>query len=169
MRVIDSKGEQIGVLSRQEALDMAREQHQDLILIAEGANPPVVKLIELSKHKYREQQKRQEDAKSAKVSEVKEIRLSPFIAAGDLESRIAKTREFLEDGDKVRVVMRFKGRQVTKADDFGKRVFDHVFTAVSDLGRIEIEPKLQGKFMSGQVTPLGKNKKAALAQSVMVQ
>lgn len=158
MRLIDENGKQIGVISRAAALQMATEEEKDLVMIAEAANPPVVKLIELSKHKYREQQKKQEDKKSAKVSEIKELRLTPFIAAGDLQSRIERVREFLTDGDKVRFSMKFRGREVTKAE-FGERVFRQIFDAVSELGRVEIEPKLVGKNMTAQLTPLPKGKK----------
>ena len=144
-------------MSKQAALALAEEQNKDVVLIAANANPPVAKLIEYSKHKYQQQQKKQEEKRATKKSDIKELRLSPFIADGDLQSRIDRVREFLEDGFKVRLHVRFKGRQITKKD-FGQDVLNKIFEAVSDIGQIEIEPKMQGKMLSGQLMPLPKGK-----------
>lgn len=161
VRVIDQFGKQIGVLPTQEALAMAEAEAKDLILIADKAVPPVAKLIELSKFRYQEQQKKQEEAKkTSKGSELKELRLTPFIAAGDLQARIDRAREFLEDGNKVRLQVKFKGREVTKPE-FGQQVLKKIFAAVEDVGKVEIPPKLTGKFMSAQLMPTGKKKVSA--------
>lgn len=157
VRVIDQHGQQLGVMSRQEALELAERELKDLVLIADKAEPPVVKLIEFSKFKYQQQQKKQEEKKGTKGNVIKELRLTPFIAAGDLESRINRIREFLEEGNKVRLQMKFKGREITK-QDFGTNVFQKIFTAVAEVGRVESEPKLLGKFMTAQLTPTGKKK-----------
>lgn len=162
MRLISQFGEQIGVLTRQQALDLAEREGKDLVMISEQAQPPVVKLIELSKFKYQLQQKKQEEKKSAKGNTIKELRLTPFIASGDLVARINRTREFLEEGNKVRLQMKFKGREITK-QEFGTNVFQRIFDAVGDVGRVEIAPKLMGKIMSAQLTPLGKKKAAAVS------
>ncbi len=138
---------------------MAEEQDKDIILIAATAKPPVAKLIQISKHKYQQQQKRQEEKRATKKSDIKELRLSPFIADGDLESRIDRVREFLEDGFKVRLHVRFKGRQITKKD-FGMDVLTRIFDAVNDIGQVEIEPKMQGKMLTGQLMPAPKTKKS---------
>lgn len=144
-------------MSKQAALQMAEEQNKDVVLISATANPPVAKLIEYSKHKYQQQQKKQEEKRATKKSDIKELRLSPFIAEGDLQSRIDRVREFLEDGFKVRLHVRFKGRQITKKD-FGQDVLDKIFAAVTDIGQVEIAPKMQGKMLSGQLMPLPKGK-----------
>lgn len=157
VRVIDSKGNQIGVLSRDAALAMAEEQEKDLILVTAQANPPVAKIIEASKHKYQQEQRIQEVRKSSKVGEIKELRLSPFIASGDLESRTKRVREFLEDGHKVRLMLRFKGREITKKE-FGHDVMDKLYQAVSDVGQIETPAKLSGKMLMMQLMPAKKKK-----------
>lgn len=158
VRVINSRGEQLGVMPTSQALGMADEEGKDLIMIADKAVPPVVKLIELSKFRYQEQQKQQEEAKkSSKGSGMKELRLTPFIAAGDLEARINRVREFLEEGNKVRLHVKFKGREITKSE-FGTQVLQKIFDAVADVGKVESAPKLVGKFMSAQIMPTGKKK-----------
>ncbi len=160
VRVIDSRGNQVGVLSRDTALAMAQEEGKDLVLVTAQANPPVVKIIEASKHKYQQEQRQQEVRKASKVGEIKELRLSAFIASGDLESRIKRIREFLEDGHKVRLLLRFKGREITKKE-FGNDVMDKVVAAVSDVGQVETPAKLNGKMLSMQLMPAKKKKNEA--------
>lgn len=157
MRVIDEHGGQLGVMTREEALRMAEQNQKDLVLIAAQANPPVVKLIDISKHKYQLQQRKDEVRKLSKPTEIKELRLSPFIAQGDLEARIKRVREFLEDNDKVRLLLRFKGREITKKE-FGEQVLRKVFQAVEDIAQIEVDAKLQGKMMTMQIMPAKKKK-----------
>ncbi len=159
IRLIDQFGGQLGVFSRQQALELAEQEGKDLVMIADKANPPVVKLIEFSKFKYQLQQKKQEEKKGTKGNVIKELRLTPFMASGDLEARIARVREFLEENNKVRLQMKFRGREITK-QEFGVNVFQRIFDAVSDVGRVEITPKLMGKMMSAQITPAGKKKTA---------
>lgn len=155
MRLIDEKGGQIAVISKAEALEMAKEQNKDLVLIAEAATPPVVKLIAYSKFRYQVQQKKQEEKRSNKKTDIKELRLSPFIAEGDLNSRIDRVRDFLESGFKVRLHVRFKGRQITKTD-FGDSVLNRIIEKITDVGQVEIEPKMQGKMMTCQLMPIKK-------------
>lgn len=157
MRVIDEKGEQVGVLSTQAAIDLAKEREKDLILIAPQASPPVAKIIEESKYKYQQQQRKQEVRKASKASDIKEVRLSPFIATGDLESRIKRAKSFLEDGDKVRFLLRFKGREITKKE-FGENVMDKVIESLEEVSQVETAPKLQGKVLSMQLMPAKKKK-----------
>lgn len=151
-------------MSRDAALRIAQDEGKDLILISAQANPPVTKLIEASKFKYQQQQRAQEVRKLSKPSEIKELRLSPFIAAGDLEARTKRVREFLEDGDKVRLLLRFKGREITKKE-YGENVMNKVFEAVSDIATIETAPKLMGKMMTMQLQPAKKGKKEASSDS----
>lgn len=165
MRLIDQFGGQMGVFSREEAFALAEREEKDLILISDKATPPVVKLIDYSKFKYQLQQKKQEEKKGTKGNVIKELRLTPFMASGDLEARINRVREFLEEGNKVRLQMKFKGREITK-QEFGTNVFKKIFDAVSEVGRVEIEPKVTGKFMSAQITPTGKKKTSAVTGTV---
>jgi translation initiation factor IF-3 len=153
MRLISERGEQLGVMTKPEALARAEQEGKDLVLITDKANPPVVKLIALSKHKYQQQQKSQEEKKASRAADTKELRLSPFMAQGDLDARIARTREFLTDNHKVKLQMKFKGREITKKE-FGEAVFKKLFSAVADLGGVEIPPKLLGKVMFAQITPV---------------
>ena len=155
VRLISDTGEQIGVVSKSQALQLADEQDKDVILIAPTAQPPVAKLIQYSKFKYQQQQKKQEEKRASKKSDIKELRLSPFIAEGDLDSRIERVREFLDDGFKVRLHVRFKGREITKKE-FGQDVISRVISAVSDISAVEMEPKMQGKMMSARIMPTGK-------------
>jgi translation initiation factor IF-3 len=168
VRVIDSMGGQVGVLTRDAALAMAQEQEKDLILVTAQATPPVVKIIEASKHKYQQEQRQQEVRKASKTGEIKELRLSPFIAAGDLESRTKRVREFLEDGHKVRLMLRFKGREITKKE-FGHDVMDKLYQAVSDVAQIETAPKLAGKMLMMQLMPGKKKKEGGAAEPSSAQ
>lgn len=153
LRLIDEKGGQIGIVSREAALRMAEEEEKDLVLIAAQANPPVVKLIDISKHKYQLQEKQKETGKANRgANSIKELRLTPFIAAGDLDARINRAREFLEDGFKVRFFVRFKGREITKKE-FGEQVITKVFQALAEVSTIEIAPKMEGRNMTAQLMP----------------
>lgn len=152
MRLLNAQGEMIGVVSRAEALHLAEQEGKDVILIAPQAVPPVAKLIEISKYKYQQQQRKQEVRKASKPAEIKEIRLSPFIAEGDLEARARKVRKYLEDGDKVRFQLRFRGREITKKE-FGEGVLNKIFAQVEDIAKIEVPAKMQGKMMTMQLMP----------------
>ena len=158
LRVLDSEGKQIGVLSRQEALSKAKELESDLVEIAPQANPPVAKIIDFNKFLYQESKKKQEEKKKAKVSDTKEVRLGPFMGENDLNVTIAKTRGFLEDGDKVRLIVKFKGRQIIHPE-FGHKILGKVFEALADVSKIDREPKLEGKQLIAIISPEKKAKK----------
>lgn len=144
LRVVDAEGKQIGVMDKQQALDLAREKGLDLVEIAPAAKPPVAKIIDFKKFKYLEAKKEREGkAKSGKV-DLKEVRFTPFIAQGDFDSRIERIREFFEDGDRVKVVVKFTGRQITRPD-FGHDVLKRLTTELQEEARPDGEPKLQGK------------------------
>ena len=113
LRVLDLEGKQIGILSKDEALRIAREQELDLVEIAPAAKPPVVKIIDFNKFLYQLEKKKREEKRKAKASETKELRLGPFMSDNDLQVVIRRGREFLDDGDKVRLVVKFKGRAIT--------------------------------------------------------
>lgn len=152
VRVLDQDGKQIGVFSRREALQMAVNQGLDLVEIAPQAQPPVVKIIDFNKFLYQEAKKKQEEKRKAKVSETKEIRLGPFMSENDLAVMIKRGKEFLEEGDKIRLVVKFKGRQITHPE-FGNNVLNKVITALADLSKVDREPHMEGKQMIALLSP----------------
>ena len=152
LRVIDSSGKQIGILSKLEALSKARMLGLDLVEIAPNANPPVVKIIDFKKFLYQEEKKKKEEKKKAKVSETKEVRLGPFMNDHDLEVMIRRTREFLSDGNKVRLVVKFIGRQITHPE-FGRTILDKTLNAVSDISKVERDPHFEGKQLIVIISP----------------
>lgn len=157
LRVLDEQGKQVGVMSKSAALQKAAEYGVDLVEIAPKANPPVAKLIDFAKFKYQLAQKAQEEKKKAKISEIKELRFTPVIAQGDFDNRVRRAKEFLADGDKVRFVVKFIGRQITRKD-LGERILTRAIESVSDISIVEIPFKQIGKIMMTQVTPVKKKK-----------
>lgn len=152
VRVLGPEGENIGVLKTPEALFKAKQLGMDLVLVTENAKPPVARIIDFRKFRYNQQKKEQLGKQKGKKQDVKEIRFTPFIGKGDFDSRIKKIRSFLEDGDKVKLTVKFVGRQITRKD-FGDRVMNDAFLAVEDIAKIEIEPKLQGKILGMVIKP----------------
>ena len=144
LRVLDSEGKQIGVLTRIEALTKARELELDLVEIAPKAQPPVAKIVDFKKFLYQEEKKHKEEKKRAKVSETKEVRLGPFMNDHDLNVMVRRAREFLEDGDKVRMVVRFAGRQITHPE-FGQKILEKAILELSDVSKIEREKHFEGR------------------------
>ena len=149
LRVVDSKGKQIGIMSKEEALGLAENREEDLILIAPNAKPPVAKIIDFNKFLYQEEKKQKEAKKGIKKSIVKDIKLSLFIAHADLDRIIAKTKEFLSEGNQVRLNLTLKGREMRKQAmgiDLAKRF-------IEQLGEINVskEPKLEGKILRAVV------------------
>lgn len=146
LRVIDAESKQIGVLSKFEALNLAKEQELDLVEIAPLAKPPVAKIIDYNKFLYQQSKKKQEEKKKAKSSETKEIRLGPFMSDNDLQVMIRRGRDFLEDGDKIRLVVKFRGRQITRSE-FGREVINKVVAALGDISKVDREAKFEGRQM----------------------
>lgn len=143
LRVIDAEGRQIGIITKVEALAKAAELGMDLVEIAPQAQPPVAKIIDFNKFLYQEAKKKQEEKRKAKVSETKEIRLSPFISDNDLQVMVRRGREFLEDGDKVRIALKFRGRQITHPE-FGKEVMSKFIESLSDISKVDREAHFEG-------------------------
>ncbi len=144
LRVLDGSGKQIGVLSKFEALTKAREAGLDLVEIAPNAKPPVAKIIDFKKFLYQQEKKKREEKKKSKVSETKEIRLGPFMNVHDINVMVKRGREFLEDNDKIRLVVKFRGREITHPE-FGRGVLDKVMGALFDISKMEREPRFEGK------------------------
>jgi translation initiation factor IF-3 len=145
LRVIDKEGKQVGILDTREALRIAQEREQDLVLIAPNAKPPVAKIIDFKKFLYQEEKKLKEAKKGIKKSIVKDIKLSLFIGPADLERMIGKMREFLEHGSQVRVNLGLKGRELGKR----QMAFDLMKKVLGQLGEINVskEPKFEGRVL----------------------
>ena len=157
LRVVDANSKQIDVLSREEALEMAKTKELDLVEIAPKAKPPVAKIIDFKKFKYLEAKKeRDAKSKSGKV-ELKEVRFTPFIAQGDFDSRITRIREFFQGGDRVKIVVKFTGRQITRTD-FGRQVLDRIVTELEEECKPDGQAKLQGKQLFLILNPVKKSK-----------
>ena len=160
LRVLDSKGLQLGVISKEEALRKAKESGEDLIEIAPNANPPVAKIIEFGKFKYQEEKKLKEAQKKSKPSELKEIRFTPFIGEGDYQTRIKRIDEFLTDKDKVKLVVYFKLKQLgSKA--FGYDILNRILKDLGEGINIDMKPKFLGRNLIMIISPTniyGKNK-----------
>ncbi len=152
LRVLDAEGKQIGVLSRFEALAKAKELGVDLVEIAPMANPPVVKIIDFKKFLYQESKKKNEEKKRSKVSETKEIRLGPFMNDHDLKTMIRRGTGFLEDNDKVRLIVKFMGRQIAHPE-FGQETMRKVIDALSGMSKLERDPHFEGKQLIAIISP----------------
>jgi translation initiation factor IF-3 len=153
VRVLDEFGEVVGIMSSQDAQNRAREAGKDLVLVTEHAEVPIVKVIALSKFRYQLQQKQAESRKKSRAQDTKEIRFrSPYIGEGDLQVRLKKITEFLKKGDKVRLTLEFKGRDITK-QDLARNLFKRIFQEIEEIGSIEIEPRMMGKKLFAQVMP----------------
>ncbi len=158
LRVLDSEGKQIGVLKKFEALDIAREQGLDLVEVAPTAKPPVARIIDFKKFLYQEEKKRREEKKKAKNSETKEIRLGPFMDDHDLDTMVRRAREFLEENDKVRLVVRFKGRQMGHPE-FGHQVIRKAIESLSDVSKVDKEAHFEGRQLITMLSPEKKKEK----------
>lgn len=155
VRVLDDQGEMVGVMQPRKALELAQEQHKDLVLVTKEANPPVTKIIELSKFKYQQQRKEAKARKKNRAQDIKEIRFTMFMGEGDVEIRKKRITEFLEEGHKVRLSLQFKGRQIAKKE-FAYELFGQVINEIeeAELGKIEMEPKINGRKLIAQITPV---------------
>ena len=144
--MISEDGEQLGVMSAKDALKMAKEAELDLVKIAPTAKPPVCKIIDYGKYKYEQTRKEKEAKKKQKVTEVKEIRLSPNIDVNDLNTKANQARKFLSKGDKVKVALRFRGREMAHMG-ISKQILDDFYSRVEDVAVIEKPAKLEGRNM----------------------
>lgn len=158
LRVVGEDGKQLGVMKTSEALAKAEELGVDLIEIAPQATPPVAKLIELGKFKYQEEKRRKKEKKSSKPSELKEIRFSPFIAEHDFDNRIERIKEFLENKNKVRIVVVFMGRQMDSKPK-GYELLKRIVKIFEDRISVDMEPKFIGRHLAMVISPLNKVQK----------
>jgi translation initiation factor IF-3 len=152
VRVISDSGEQLGVLTIEEALAAAEERGLDLVEVAPTARPPVVKIMDYGKYKFEEAKAARAAKKKQHVIDIKEVKFRPGIDDHDFDFKTRHMREFLQEGDKVKVTMMFRGRQMARID-LGKAVLDRVATALADVGKIEFDARLEGRNMTMVIAP----------------
>lgn len=147
VRVIGENGEQLGVMSAREAMALAEEAGVDLIKIVPTAKPPVCKIADYGKYRYEQARREKEAKKKQKVIEIKEIRLSPNIDTNDLNTKINAARKFLSKGDKVKVTLRFRGREIAHMNN-SRHILDDFAESLSDISSLEKAPKMEGRTMT---------------------
>ena len=147
VRLIGADGEMIGIVSSKEAQAMAREAELDLVKISPNAKPPVCKIIDYGKYRYEQSRKEKEAKKKQKTIEIKEIRLSPNIEENDLNTKVANARKFISKGDRVKVTLRFRGREMAHVQS-SKQILDVFAEKLKDIAVVEKAPKLEGRSMS---------------------
>ncbi|AFS71139.1 Translation initiation factor IF-3 [Exiguobacterium antarcticum B7] len=146
VRLIGADGAQLGVQSRTEALRLAEEADLDLVMVAPQATPPVCKIMDYGKYRFELQKKDKETRKNQKVVQMKEVRLSPTIEENDFQTKFRNAKKFLENGNKVKASIRFRGRAITHSE-IGRRVLERLATELSEFGVIEQRPKMEGRSM----------------------
>ena len=157
MRVIDADGMQLGVLPRREALRLADERSLDLVEVAPHATPPVAKLMDFGKYQYDRAKREREARKSRKEVEIKEVRLRPKTDEHDVNFKIRQARSFLASGAKVKVRMRFRGREIYNLD-VARKQFDHFVRELGDVAIVEQRPSFEGRTMLMIMAPDPKQK-----------
>lgn len=146
VRVVGENGEQLGIMSSKDAMKMAREANLDLVKIAPTAKPPVCKIVDYGKFRYEQSRKEKEARKKQKTMEVKEIRLSPNIDENDLNTKASQARKFLAKGDKVKVSLRFRGREMAHVG-ISKQILDRLCEKLEDIAVVDKVPKMEGRSM----------------------
>ena len=152
MRVIDQNGEQMGVMSIGAALSLAEERQLDLVKIAPGARPPVCKLMDYGKYRFEQSKRDREIRKNQKVITIKEVHLSATIDVHDMEVKTRQAQKFLADGNKIKVSIRFRGRQITHSE-IGLEVMNQFANAIAGVGVVERKPLTEGRNMTMIVAP----------------
>ena len=152
VRVVDADGEMVGVIGLQEAIDLAMEVGLDLVEVSPNADPPVCKILDYGKFKYEAQKKANEARKKQKVIEVKEIKMRPGIDDHDYEVKMKAVRRFLDDGDKVKMTIRFRGREMAH-QDLGLKVLERVREEVDEIAKVEQHPRPEGRLMTMVIAP----------------
>ena len=147
VRLISESGEQLGIMSAKEAMKIAREAELDLVKIAPNAKPPVCKIIDYGKYRYELARKEKEARKKQKTIDVKEVRLSPNIDTNDLNTKVNQARKFLSKGDKVKVTLRFRGRELAHVNS-SKVILDEFAAQLSDCAVVDKQPKFEGRSMT---------------------
>lgn len=147
LRVIGTDGEQLGILAFSDALKAAEEAGLDLVEISPNANPPVAKIVDWGKYQYQKMKEQQKNRKKAKASELKQMRLGLKIGSNDLEIKLRKIRKFLEAGDKVKIMIFFRGREMAHKD-LGFELMDKITTQLEECAVVEQKPQMAGRNLS---------------------
>ena len=150
--VIDQNGDQLGVKSSREALDIAYDANLDLVCVAPNAKPPVCRIMDFGKYRFEQQKKAREMKKNSKVVTLKETQLSVTIDTHDKNVKLKRTLKWLEEGNKVKVAIRFRGRQLAHMD-LGKKVIDDFVAECAEVGQIEKPAKLEGRTLTAIIAP----------------
>ena len=153
VQVISNDGTNLGTLSTQEAINIAKQKGLDLIEISANANPPVCKIIDIGKYKYDLQKKANKAKKKQKIINLKEIKLRPVTDIHDYNFKIKNAQKFLSKGDKVKFTVLFKGREMQHTD-LGNKLMDRIINDTASIGKIEVPPKFEGKQMIMVIQPL---------------
>lgn len=158
LRVIGADGEQAGIMLRDTALDLAERENMDLVLISPNADPPVARVMDYGKYRYNQQKREKEAKKKQKVIQVKEIRLGTFIEKHDIEVKATNAIKFLKEGDKLKVTLRFKGRERGRTEK-GFEVMERFAELIADYGNPEKKPSFEGRSLTMIVSPVPPKKK----------
>ena len=152
VQLIDAEGANRGSIDVEQALELAYEAGLDLVEISPNNNPPICKILDLGKYKYEAQKKAAEKRKRQKTQDVKEIKMRPNIDTHDYDVKMRSVRKFLDDGDKVKVTLRFRGREMAH-QELGMQLLDRVREDIAEISKVEAEPKLEGRQMMMVVSP----------------
>jgi translation initiation factor IF-3 len=152
VRVIDENGENLGVMLTAEAMEQAADVGLDLVEVSPGADPPVCKFLDVGKFKYEAQKKANLARKTQKTQEIKEIKMRPNIDDHDYEVKMRKVRDFIGDGDKVKVTLRFRGRELAHGE-LGMRLLQRVQGDVAEISKVEQHPRMEGRQMLMVISP----------------
>ncbi len=155
VRVIGAEGEQIGILPRLDALALAKEAGLDLVEVAATADPPVCRIMDFGKFKYEQQQKKKEAKKNQTVVQIKEIKVRPKTDDHDYETKLRHIRRFLSEGDRCKVTVFFRGREIVHKDR-GQTILDRIIEDTKDVGKVEQEPSAEGRTLHMLLMPLPK-------------
>ncbi len=147
MRVIGEDGQQLGIMSSRDAMKLAEEAGVDLVKIAPTAKPPVCRIVDYGKFRYEQTRKEKDAKKKQKTTEVKELRLSPNIDTNDLNTKVNAARKFLSKGDKVKITLRFRGREMAHMNN-SKHILDDFAQALADIAVVDKAPKVEGRSMT---------------------
>ncbi len=152
VRLISDSGEQLGIMSTSEALQIAIEKDQDLVMIAPGSNPPVCKIMDYGKYRFEQSKREKEAKKNQRVIEVKEIRMSPSIGLNDFNVKLRNGQKFLKDGDRLKVTVRFRGREMAHTN-LGEELLKNFAEQCADIATVDKNPKLEGRNMAMFLSP----------------
>lgn len=152
VRVIDGDGSQLGIMSTKDALEAANKRNLDLVKISPQANPPVCKIMDYGKYRFELAKKEKENRKNQKVVNIKEVRLSPSIDNHDFETKLKNACKFLKSGDKVKVSVRFRGREINHTA-IGEEILERFVKGAEEFGTVEKKAKLEGKNMAVTISP----------------